>query len=85
LLIVVLSFLLIPFAISSAGGLEALDAGIADEFTHLFSGRGGDFSGWWIFWFGVGCTFSAVLSSAGGRIGGRHGDERTYGRVRVGD
>jgi Na+/proline symporter len=66
LLIVVLSFLLIPFAISSAGGLEALDAGIADEFTQLFSGRGGDFSGWWIFWFGIGCTFSAVLSSAGG-------------------
>jgi SSS family solute:Na+ symporter len=45
LLIVILSFLLIPFAISSAGGLEALDAGISDELTQLFSRAGGDFGG----------------------------------------
>ena len=66
LLIVVLSFLLIPFAISSAGGMEALDANISDELTSLFSGTGGDFGFWWILWFAIGCTFSAVLSSAGG-------------------
>lgn len=66
LLIVVLSFLLIPFAIHTAGGLEALDAKIGDEFTRLFAGAGADFGFWWILWFGIGITFSAVLSSVGG-------------------
>jgi Na+/proline symporter len=66
LLIVVLSFLLIPFAISSAGGVAALDAQIADEFTSLLSGAPGDFGFWWIFWFAIGITFAAVLASVGG-------------------
>jgi Na+/proline symporter len=66
LMIVMLSFLLIPFAIVEAGGLAALDAGIADEYTSLFSGVQGDFGFWWIVWFAIGITFSAVISSAGG-------------------
>ena len=66
LLIVFLSFLLIPFAIVEAGGISGLDAGIADEMTSLFSGVGGDFGFWWIFWFAVGITFSAVISSSAG-------------------
>ena len=66
LLIVVLSFLLIPFAISAAGGIEALDAQIADEFTTLVATASGEYTPWWIFWFAIGCMFSAVLSSVGG-------------------
>lgn len=66
LLIVVLSFLLIPFAISEAGGIAALDAGISDEFTSLFAGSGADFGFWWILWFAIGITFSAVVSAVGG-------------------
>jgi len=66
LLIVVLSFLLIPFAISAAGGMEALDAQIADEFTTLVASASGEYTPWWIFWFAIGCMFSAVLSSVGG-------------------
>ncbi len=66
LLIVVLSFLLIPFAINAAGGMEALDAQIADEFTTLVASASGEYGPWWIFWFAIGCMFSAVLSSVGG-------------------
>ncbi len=66
LLIVVLSFLLIPFAITAAGGMEALDAQIADEFTTLVATASGEYGPWWIFWFAIGCMFSAVLSSVGG-------------------
>jgi Na+/proline symporter len=68
LLIVVLSFLMIPFAIHSAGGVAELDNRIADEFTSLFSSVGGDFGFWWIVWFAIGISFSAVLSSAGGSL-----------------
>jgi Na+/proline symporter len=63
LLIVLLSFILIPFAIVSAGGIAPLDAGIGDEFTSLFMGATGDFGFWWIFWFAIGITFSATISS----------------------
>jgi len=66
LMIIFLSFLLIPFAIAEAGSLQALDAGIADEWTSLFSGVGGDFGFWWILWFAVGITFSAVISTSAG-------------------
>ena len=38
LLIVVLSFLLIPFAVVRAGGVAQLDAAIDDQFTSLFAG-----------------------------------------------
>lgn len=71
LLIVVLSFLLIPFAIARAGGIGRLDAGIADELTSLLSGAAGDFSFWWILWFAVGITFSAAISSVGGSAAAR--------------
>jgi Na+/proline symporter len=66
LLIVFLSFLLIPFAIFEAGGIAALDAGISDEMNSLFSGVGGDFGFWWVFWFAIGIMFSAVIATAGG-------------------
>lgn len=66
LLIVILSFVLIPFAVHEAGGVAALDAQVADEFSSLLSGAPGDFGFWWIFWFAIGITFSAVISSAGG-------------------
>jgi len=65
LLIVILSFLMIPFAVFHAGGVGPLDAGIADEFTSLFRGAGGDFGFWWIFWFAIGITFSATISTGG--------------------
>jgi Na+/proline symporter len=67
LMIVLLSFMLIPFAISKAGGIEALDAGIADKFTTLISTEGGNgFGFWWIFWFMIGILFSATVSTGGG-------------------
>lgn len=66
LLIVVLSFLLIPFAITRAGGLAALDAGIDDKLTSLFAGVGADFGFWWVFWFAVGITFSSVTAASSG-------------------
>lgn len=66
LLIVVLSFLLIPFAIHKAGSVQELDAAVANEFSSLFAGVNADFGFWWIFWFAIGCMFSAVLSSVGG-------------------
>jgi Na+/proline symporter len=67
LMIVVLSFLLIPFAIARAGGIAALDAGIADQFTQLISTEDGNgFGFWWIFWFMVGILFSATVSTGGG-------------------
>lgn len=64
LLIIVLSFLLIPFAIAKAGGIAALDARIDDRLTTLFTdGTAGTFGVWWIIWFAIGVTFSAVLST----------------------
>lgn len=68
LLIVVLSFLLIPFAINRAGGLAALDAGIDDKLTSLFAGVGADFGFWWIVWFAIGVTFSSVTAASSGAI-----------------
>ncbi|MFP4053023.1 MAG: sodium:solute symporter family transporter, partial [Phycisphaerae bacterium] len=41
LLIVVLSFLLIPFSIAQAGGIEQLNAGISGELTQLIATEGG--------------------------------------------
>lgn len=72
LLIVVLSFLMIPFAISQAGGVAALDAGIADQFTSLIGAEGGHgFGIWWIGWFVVACLFAAPMASAGGALAAR--------------
>jgi Na+/proline symporter len=80
LLIVVLSFLLIPFAISAAGGVAALDAAIDDRLTSLWSAEAGAFGPWWIFWFTVGVTFSAVLSSGGGAAAAR---DETKARMHI--
>ena len=66
LMIVILSFLLIPFAIYQAGGLEPMNAAIDDEMASLFSGMGDDFGFWWIFWFAIACMFAAANSAAGG-------------------
>lgn len=70
-LIVILSFVLIPFAILRAGGFEPLSANISDEFTSLLAATPGDFGFWWIFWFAIGITFSAVISSVGGAASAR--------------
>lgn len=75
LLIVLLSFLLIPFAIMKAGGFEALNQNISSEMMSLFSGNTGDFGFWWIFWFAIGIMFAATVSSAGGAAAAR--DEYT--------
>jgi len=67
LFIIVLSFLLIPFAIVKAGGMAALDANVADEFTHLIAREGvTGFGFWWILWFMIGILFSATTSTGGG-------------------
>lgn len=72
LLIVLLSFILLPFAIIKAGGLAALDARIDDRLTGLFSGVGADFGPWWIFWFAIGITFAAATGSVGGAMSSRN-------------
>lgn len=52
ILIFILSFLMIPFAIHKAGGIAALDAGIDDHLTQLISTDNGEgFGIWWIVWF----------------------------------
>lgn len=66
LMIVVLSFLLIPFAISAAGGGAELNAAIADEMTYMLARDGVDFGFWWVFWFAIGITFSATIATAAG-------------------
>jgi len=71
LMIVVLSFLLIPFAIYEAGGLAPMNAAIDDEMASLFSGVGNDFGFWWIFWFAIACMFAASTSAAGGAAAAR--------------
>ncbi len=71
LLIVILSFLLIPFAISAAGGPAQLDHAINDELTQLISTEGKGLGIWWIFWFLVSCLFAAPLSSMGGNLAAR--------------
>jgi Na+/proline symporter len=80
LLIIVLSFLLVPFAIHAAGGVAALDAAVDDSLTQLWSQEMGAFGPWWIFWFGVGVTFSAVLSSAGGAAAAKN---ETVARMQI--
>ncbi len=73
LLIIVLSFLLIPFAISQAGGVAPLDAAISDELTHLIAAEGGQgFGFWWILWFMIGILFSAPVSTGGGASAARN-------------
>lgn len=68
LLIVLLSFILLPFAIVKAGGMAALDAGIDDQLTDIFGGVGADFGPWWIFWFAIGITFAAATGAVGGAM-----------------
>jgi len=71
-LIVILSFLMIPFAISRAGGLAQLDAGIDDQLTQLVAADGTGFGGWWVAWFLVGCLMSAPLASMAGSLTARN-------------
>ncbi len=73
LLIIVLSFLLIPFAVVRAGGAAPLDAAIADNLTALIAREGaGGFGFWWIFWFMIGILFSAPVSTGGGASAARN-------------
>lgn len=73
LLIVVLSFLMIPFAISRGGGIDALDMKIADEFTHLVSSASGQGYGLlWIFWFLMGVLFAFPISTGVGSAGAKN-------------
>ena len=66
ILIIVLSFLLIPFAISEAGGVAELNVRVNNDFASLFGGMNDDFGFWWIFWFAIACIFTATTASAGG-------------------
>jgi SSS family solute:Na+ symporter len=80
LLILVLSFLLIPFAIHAAGGVGALDAAIDDRLTTLWTSESGAFGPWWIFWFAVGITFSAALSTSKGSAAAKN---ETAARMKI--
>jgi Na+/proline symporter len=66
LLIILLSFLLVPFAIVQAGGGAALNAAISDEMTYLIARNSVDFGFWWVFWFAIGITFAATIATAAG-------------------
>ncbi|NEP85968.1 MAG: sodium:solute symporter family protein [Okeania sp. SIO2C2] len=80
-LIVILSFLMIPFAINKAGGIAALDAGISDRFTELISTEGGQgFGIWWVIWFLIASLMSAPLVSMGGSLTARN---EMYARLSV--
>lgn len=73
LLIVVLSFLMIPFAIYKGGGIAALDAKIGDQFTHLVSlADGHGFGPLWIFWFLMGVLFAFPISTGVGSAGAKN-------------
>ncbi len=73
LLIIVLSFLMIPFAIGQAGGVQALDLAISDELTSLIAAEGDKgFGFWWILWFMMGILFSAPVSTGGGASAARN-------------
>lgn len=78
-LIIVLSFLLIPFAIHRAGGVEQLNGRIDESFTGLFSSLEGDFGPWWIFWFAIGVLFSAALSAKGGALAAKSEMQARFG------
>lgn len=72
-LIIVLSFLLIPFAIHHAGGIANLNMAISDEMTHLIAREGANgFGFWWIFWFTLGILFSATVSTGGAALASRN-------------
>ena len=72
-LIIILSFLMIPFAIRRAGGIAELNAAISDEMTYLIAHEGtAGFGFWWIFWFTIGILFSATLSTGGGASSARN-------------
>ncbi len=72
LLIILLSFLLIPYAVVQAGGVEQLNGSIDQSFTGLFSSKQADFGVWWIIWFAVGIVFSASTSAVGGALAARN-------------
>lgn len=73
LFIVILSFLMIPFAIHQAGGMVQLDAAISDSFTHLLSRESGSgLTAIWVFWFMIGILFSAVTSTGGSASGAKN-------------
>jgi len=80
ILIVILSFLMIPFAIARAGGLAQLDASIDDQFTQLIASGGTGYGGWWVFWFLMGCLMSAPLVSMGGALTARN---EMYARLSI--
>lgn len=75
LLIVILSFLLIPFAVIEAGGISVLNERIDYQMMSLFSGGSGEFGFWWVFWFAIGITFAASVSTASGSAAAK--DEMT--------
>jgi Na+/proline symporter len=64
LLIVVLSFLLIPFCISFIGGPAQVEAKVPAEMWDLVSGSGTP--GIWLFWFAVSLLASASMVYGGG-------------------
>ena len=72
ILIIVLSFLLIPFAVNEAGGVAELNVTVSNDFASLLGGVNDDFGFWWIFWFAIACIFSAATSSVGGAAGAKN-------------
>ncbi len=79
LLIIILSFLLVPFAIVRAGGVEQLNGKVDETFAGLFTSVQADFGPWWIFWFAIGVLFSAALSSMGGALAARSEMQSRFG------
>ena len=68
LLIVVLSFLVLPFACARVGGFEGLHEKVPEQVFRLVSAEG--LSGWWIFWFVFGTIFASAGWSSNSSFGG---------------
>lgn len=66
LLIIVLSFVVIPFAWVTVGGLEAMRAGLPKGHLNILS-TDADFTVWGILWFIIGWTFALVPAPSAAR------------------
>jgi SSS family solute:Na+ symporter len=74
LLIVVLSFLLLPFMIWKVGGMAEIETRVASAQPGSWDllGTGGGVPGIWLFWFAVSLFFSAPMVYGGGSGGARN-------------
>lgn len=72
ILIIALSFLVLPYAVWKVGGIAALSAKVPAAHWELFGAANTQFSGLWLFWFVVGLFFAFSNTFGGGAITARN-------------